>query len=493
VDAVQVIPAPIRAERRDGAPFVLRPGVRLLVGHEPAAVSTAVLVAERLGAHLGAPVAVTQRDDGAPGVIALRLVTDPGALPVPVDLPSALAAEAYRLEIGARRITVTSLDAQGLLRGLATLEQLARRGGTEGVSFEPVLVVDHPRFSWRGLCLDVARHFFDVETIKTVITLVATVKLNVLHLHLTDDQGWRLHSPSRPRLTEVSGSTAVGGDAGGYLSVAEYADLVTYAAARGVTIVPEIDFPGHVNAALHALGELTPSGEPAPAYTGVGVGFSRLDASLPATGPFVTEVLEEVAAMTPGPYVHIGGDEVLTMDPAEYEQLVGVAVKAVHAAGKTVVGWQEVARAPLPPGSVVQFWDDREAGDEVVEAAAAGARVVLSPASRVYLDMRYDEATPVGADWAGHITLHDCYDWEPADVLPLSADQILGVEAAIWTETIRTERELFLLLLPRLAAVGEIGWSEPERRDWVRFVGAMPRLATTWDTRGMPWYRAAIG
>ena len=210
---VPVIPAPLQVERCDGAPFVMHAGVRVIVGREPTAVSTAVLLAARIGNDLGAGVAVTHDDDGSPGAIALRLTTDPTELPVPADLLPVLAAEAYRLEVRARRITVTALDVAGLLRGLATLDQLGRTTG-DGVVFPPVVIVDHPRFAWRGLCLDLARHFFDMQTIKSLLTVMAAVKLNVLHLHLTDDQGWRLQSPSRPALTDLSGATAVGGGPG---------------------------------------------------------------------------------------------------------------------------------------------------------------------------------------------------------------------------------------------------------------------------------------
>ena len=162
---IPVIPAPLQVERCDGAPFVMHAGVRVIVGREPTAVSTAVLLAARIGNDLGAGVAVTHDDDGSPGAVALRLTTDLTELPVPADLLPALAAEAYRLEVRARRITVTALDVAGLLHGLATLDQLGRTIG-DGVVFPPVVIVDHPRFAWRGLCLDLARHFFDMQTIK---------------------------------------------------------------------------------------------------------------------------------------------------------------------------------------------------------------------------------------------------------------------------------------------------------------------------------------
>ena len=491
---VPVVPAPVRAERREGAPFVLRRGVRVLVGHEPAVVSLGVVAASDIGRRLAAPVALLREDDGRPGIVELALVTDPAEMGTPPDLAPARAVEAYRIDVTAARITLSALDGLGLLRALASLDQLARHNAAGDVSFAPMTVWDHPRYAWRGLCLDLARHFFDVATIKSVVAVLAGLKLNVLHLHLTDDQGWRIHLTSRPRLTEVSGSTAVGGDRGGFLTTDQYAEVVAYAQSLGVTVVPEIDIPGHVNAALHAYGELSPSGNPAPPYTGVGVGFSRLDGQLPATAEFLRAVFGEIAAMTPGPYVHLGGDEALTMHAAEYDQLVTIAAETLRGAGKTVVGWQEAARTTLPPGSVLQLWDDagdRADADVVFAAVTSGARIVLTPAARAYFDTRHDDASPVGRDWT-RTTLRDAYEWEPADVLAVPEDQLLGVEAAVWTETIRTPRELFLMLLPRLAALADAAWADPEQRTWEGFAEHLQRLTARWDELGVPWYRAAL-
>ena len=423
----------------------------------------------------------------------LQLTTTPVDLPVPERTPAALAAEAYRLEVDQQRVVITALEPPGLVRGVQTLIRLITRDpGHGGAVVEPVLVVDRPRFAWRGLMLDLARHFFDAETIRTVIEVMASLKLNVLHLHLTDDQGWRVEVPSRPELVAVGGTTAVGRDPGGWLSARDYSDLLAFAAAHGVTVVPEIDLPGHVNAALTSCGDLSPDGRRKPAYTGVEVGFSRLHAALPATVPFIRGVLSDIAGMTSGQYLHIGGDEALTMEPGEYAELVSVAVDAVAAAGKLVVGWQEIAAVPLPAGSVVQYWDDREDPAHMLAAVGRGARVLLSPARRAYLDMKYDDATPVGAEWAGHIGLESAYTWEPGELLGLEERQIAGVEAAVWTETVRTPRELFALLLPRLAAIAEIAWSAPDRRSYDDFLARLGRTTPQWDAAGWPWYRAAL-
>lgn len=486
---VPILPAPVRGERRAGRPFLVDATTRVVVAEEPEAVCAAVLLAHRIGRAAGGPVPVGHRDDGEPGAVVLRLA-ESGDLPLPPGLAPDLAAEAYRVEVDHARVVVTAAEPVGLLRGLAALDQVAVpvQGG---LAVPSCAVLDHPRFAWRGLCLDVARHWFAPETLRDVVLLLASLRMNTLHLHLTDDQGWRIETPSRPRLTEVAAATSVGGDPGGFLSRPEYAALVVFAAAHGVTVVPEIDVPGHVNAALHAYPELTPDGAGVPPYTGIEVGFSRLHADVPATAAFVRDVLADVAAMTEGPYLHVGGDEALTLGADEYARLVAMVAEEVCRAGKTLVGWQEVARARLAPGSLVQVWDDREDLSAVADAARRGARVILSPARRTYLDQKPHAGFPVGLDWAGTVELRDAYEWEPADVVPgLPPAAVAGVEAALWTETIRTRDEVLTMLLPRLAAVAEVAWSEPGRRSWPDFAARVAALAPTWDEAGLPWYRS---
>lgn len=485
-----VVPMPVRGERHEGRPFRLTGTTRVVVeGDDPAAVETAVLLASRIGRELGVPIPVVRPGDRG-DVVELRIVVDPGLLPVPRDLPAELAAEAYRLVVDDERVVLSALDARGLLRGLATLDQLARRT-EKGVLIPPVLVVDHPRYAWRGLCIDLARHWFGPETLRLLVRVMHGLKLNTLHLHLTDDQGWRIESPSYPALTRVSGRTAVGGDPGGYLTVTAFGALATFASARGITVVPEIDLPGHVHAALHALPELVPGREQRPAYTGVGVGFSRLRAEVPATVPFITDVLTELAAVTEGPYLHIGGDEASTMHAAEYHGLVRHAADVASRAGKTVVAWQEAARA-LPAGSLVQYWDERRGRPSLADAVDAGARLILSPASRLYLDMRYDAGTPMGGDWAGYIDLRRAYEWDPERLLDVPAGAVVGVEAALWTENVRTPSDLFTLLLPRLAAAAEVAWSPGAHLGYESFVTRARRLGVRWDALGVPWHRPAL-
>lgn len=417
--------------------------------------------------------------------------------------------EVYRLDVAERDATVTALDLPGLLHGVTALGQLAHDGRVATGT-----VLDGPRFSWRGLSVDIARHPLPLPDLLRLVDVLTDLRLNVLHLHLTDDQGWRLQVPSRPLLTELSGGTAVDDDPGGFLTTEDWAVLVDRAHALGVTVVPEIDLPGHVNAALHAYGELTPSGKPVEPYTGIDVGFSRLYADLPATAPFLHDVLGDVARATPGQYVHIGGDEVFTMDGEEYARLVRTAADAVEAQDRTVVAWQEAAAAPLTPGTVLQVWDMRENTTNVVRAAAAGARVLLSPGNRAYMDMMYDADCPLGRDWAGYLSLRRARCWAPEDVVPgLDLAHVAGVEAAMWTETTRDLDEVTWMLLPRLAAIAEVAWGGPgadlsaanttdsrrsagdeedDDRAWKAFLDRVRRQGQVWDGAGLRWNRDAL-
>ena len=478
-DPTTLVPDPLSLDLVAGPAFRLEPGLNLVTGSSPEEISLGVLAADLVGHWVGFPIDLVMGPSSDARGVVLALDADAGPA-------GANPAERYSLTVTEDRVDLAAPCAAGLMRGLATLRQLMVRSAGR-VEVPAVVIQDAPRYPWRGLSLDVARHFLSVDLVKAVLSTMSDYKLNVLHLHLTDDQGWRIDLPSRPLLTQRSAQSAVGG-AGGYYTAEDYAALVAYAAARHIRIVPEIDVPGHVNAALHAYGELNPSGEPTDAYAGIEVGFSQLHRDLPATREFLADVFTDLAAMTPGEYLHIGGDEVLTILPDEYAWFVRTVGDIVRAAGKKVVGWQEIAQAL--PGAVVQYWDTRVAPAAIVAAAAAGTKVLLSPGSRVYLDMKYDASTELGLDWAGHIELRDAYEWEPSELIPgLPADAIIGVEAAVWTETITTPDELFFMLLPRLAAVAEVAWS-PAGRDWASFRARVAGQARGWDDDGLAWHRS---
>lgn len=476
---IPVLPLPAQVTERPGGTRLV-PGCAVVVA-EAGLRPVADRLAARLGQALGAPVPVRT---GSPAMGDVHLAVDP-----------ALADEGYRLVTG-RVVELTGGSPAGLRHATTTL--LALVGAPPAVPGDPRVVdlpgldvLDQPRYPWRGLMLDVARHFHGVEVVEDLLDLMADLRLNRLHLHLSDDQGWRVEVATRPLLTERSGTSAVGGDPGGWFTAADLRRIVAHADRLGIVVVPEIDSPGHVNAAQHAYGELTPTGVPTPVHTGLEVGFSRLHADLPATAPFLRDVLGEVAGLVGSGWLHVGGDEPPQMPAEEYRALVDLALTAARAAGATPVGWQEAADA-LTAGDVVQYWDERTGRPQVSAAARRGVRVLLSPASRTYLDLKPEPGFPLGLEWAGLVPLERAYQWDPDDVLPdLPAGAVIGVEACLWTETVRTRADLTALLLPRLAAVAEVAWSPAGSRDLADFRERLAAVAPTWAQHG--WGPAARG
>ncbi len=428
------------------------------------------------------------------------------------------APESYRLVASADGIEVTGADAAGLFYGIQTLVQLIEPAAA-GWRIPAVTITDAPRFAYRGVMLDVARHFFPVDTVLGVIDRAAQLKLNHLHLHLTDDQGWRIEIPSRPELTRLASGTAIDGDPGGFYTAEDYARIVAYAAARHMTVVPEIDLPGHTHAVglaypqivhppvlsehirevVETYGSTLPvAGEP---YEGLAVGFSSLRIGDPATEAFVTDVVTDLAAMTPGPHLHVGGDEALGTDPGDYAAFVTLASRIVAATGKTPVLWHEAGAArDLHPGTVGQYWGFVAPTDGMDEKArgfvARGGRLILSPADAVYLDMKDSEDSALGLVWAGGPTsVERAYAWEPGAVLDgIAEPDILGVEAPLWTETVRSADELDTLMFPRLAAAAEAAWSPATGahplRTWESFRSRVGALDGLWSALGIRFRRS---
>ena len=433
------------------------------------------------------PLRVDTADGGSSaGSIQLRIGEVSGAGP-----------EAYELNVGSGGVTITARHPAGVFYGVQTLRQLlppfvehdaARFDKARPVTAPFVTIADGPRFEWRGAMLDVARHFFSSEDVKRYIDLVALHKLNRLHLHLADDQGWRIEITSWPNLAKHGGSTAVGGGTGGFYTQAQYADIVAYARDRFITVVPEIDMPGHTNAALSSYAELNCDGKATPTFTGIEVGFSSLCVDKDVTYKFIADVVRELAALTPGPYFHIGGDEVKTLTAAQYAQFVERVQSIVQAAGKQIIGWDEIAQAPLLRSTIVQHW---RPDSTPAAAVKQGAKVIMSLANRAYLDMQYDKTTPIGLHWAAYIEVQDAYDWDPATIaagVPEAA--LLGVEAPLWTETVASIRDAEYMAFPRLAAIAEVGWSRRDRRQWEDFRLRLGAQARRWSALGINFYRS---
>jgi hexosaminidase len=412
---------------------------------------------------------------------------------------AALGDEGYSIQIRPAGIELRAGSRAGAFYAVQTLRQLLpavweyealrppRRNAAD-VSLGSLDIHDRPRFAWRGAMLDVSRHFLSVVEVKRYLDLMALHKLNRLHLHLADDQGWRIEIKSWPNLAVHGGSTEVGGGAGGFYTQEQYAEIVRYAAERFVTIVPEIDMPGHTNAALASYAELNCDGVARQLYAGIEVGFSALCVDKEITYRFIDDVVREITALTPGAFFHVGGDEVKTLKPEHYIAFIERVQGIVQSHGRQMVGWDEIGAAKLLPSSIVQHWRPKTSP---AAAVARGARVVMSVADRAYLDMKYDAGTAIGLTWAGTVDLRRAYDWDPAAVaagVPETA--LLGVEAPLWSETLASIRDVEFLAFPRLAAIAEVGWSRQQDRNWEDFRIRLGNQGPRWTALGMNFYRA---
>ncbi|MFI1095253.1 family 20 glycosylhydrolase [Streptomyces sp. NPDC020917] len=456
------------------------------------AAGVAAYAASLLRPSTGYPLPVVAVPAGTPADRAGGIVLALG------DTDRGLGEEGYRLRTGARSVVISARTAAGLFHGVQTLRQLLpaaveSRTAVPGAAWTvpDADIRDVPRYAYRGAMLDVARHFLTVAQVERYVDELALYKVNTLHLHLTDDQGWRIAVGSRPRLAAYGGSTEVGGGPGGFYTQDDYRAIVRHAASRFLTVVPEIDGPGHTTAALASYPELDCDGKAPPLYTGTKVGFSSLCVPKPETYAFLDDVIREIAALTPGLYLHIGGDEAHSTSAADYVAYMDRVQPMVTRYGKTVIGWHQLDAAHPVPGALVQYWGTTGDESAVVAAARAGTRVIMSPASRAYLDMQYTPASPVGQHWAGYVEARTAYDWDPASFLAgLPAGAVYGVEAPLWTETVRTGADLDYLAFPRLPGIAELGWSPAATHDWDAYRVRLAAQGPRWQQLGIGFYRS---
>ena len=380
---------------------------------------------------------------------------------------SEISKEFYQLRINKKGIEIISNTEEGLYRGLTTLRQVVIFSNIKNniKTFSTGIINDFTSYGYRGSMMDVARHFFDVEDVKRYIDILSLYKFNFFHLHLSDDQGWRIEIKKWPKLTTVGGEKEVGGTNGGFYTQKEYKELVNYAHNKFIIIIPEIDVPGHTNAALASYSELNCDGISPEIYTGTEVGFSSLCAKRKETYTFLKDVVNEISILTKGPYFHIGGDESYKTSKEDFIQIIDSVISYVHKNNKTPITWDNKVKN----AEIAQFWN---LSSDLV-ALKKTKKIIYSPADKAYLDMKYDSLSKFGLNWAGYSSVKNAYEWDPkiiATQLNLNKIDILGIEAPIWSETISSFDELAYLVFPRLLGHSEIGWTSYEKRKWEAYI-----------------------
>ena len=476
-------PAPAKAVRGEGS-FQLSPATRIVVAKgDVEARGVANQLADLIRRSRGFRPAVIEG-----GPIA-------GAIVLTREGP---AGEAYRLDVSPSGVTLAAGQRAGLFYGAMSLWQLATPDDAKGpVAIPAATIEDAPRFSWRGLMVDSARHYQSIETLKATLDAMAAHKLNTFHWHLVDDQGWRLEIKKYPRLTEVGAWRTDPGAAraypkyGGFYTQDQVRDLVAYAAARNITIVPEIETPGHALAPIVAYPELGSAPPDASKMGDWGV-FPWLYNTDDATFAFLDDVLNEVMDLFPSTFIHVGGDEAIKdqwkaspkiqakirelglKDEHELQswfiQRVG---KTLEKRGRRLIGWDEILEGGLAPNATVMSW---RGIDGAIAAAKAGHDTVLSPHPTLYLDNR-QSASPDEPTGRGRIvSLKDVYGFDPAPS-QLSAEErrhVLGVQANVWTEHMQTDARMQAMAFPRAVALAERGWTPEEGVDWNDFARRLP-------------------
>jgi hexosaminidase len=428
--------------------------------------------------------------------------------------------EAYRIVVRTKQIVITGATENGTFYGIQTLRKSIPVAKTEKVEFPTAVVNDAPCFAYRGMMLDVSRHFFTVDEVKTYIDILALHNINNFHWHLSDDQGWRVEIKKYPRLTEIGSKrteTVIGHNTGkydgipheGFYTQDQCREIIAYAADRCITIVPEIDMPGHMMGALAAYPELGCTGGPYSVWRQWGVSDDVLCVGNDKTLKFIEDVLSEIVEIFPSKYIHIGGDEcpktswvkcpkcqarikslglVADAKHSAEERLqsyfIGYAEKVLNDKGRRIIGWDEILEGGIAPNATVMSWRGMEGG---IEAAKQKHDVIMSPNSHVYFD--HYQTTDIDSEpmaIGGYAPVKRVYSWEPMPSMLSSEDQkrIIGAQANLWTEYVPSFKQAEYMLLPRMAALCEVQWTKPGLKNYEDFLKRLPHLIGFYDAYG---------
>jgi len=522
-NTLAVIPLPQKIELRDGV-FHLAGTTAVYV--DSASRTTAEFLTERLRSATGYPLKISTKPFSAKtSVDAIFLTTE--------NANTNLGPEGYELSVTARSVVIRAPTQAGLFYGVQTLFQLlppeifsTNRAPRMSWLIPCVQIEDWPRFQWRGLLFDVSRHFFNKSEVKTVLDEMALHKLNIFHWHLTDDHGWRIEIKKYPKLTEIGAwrpsagfgfdpksSIAYGPDGryGGFYTQKDIREVVKYAAARHITIVPEIEMPGHATAALAAYPQFSCTGGPFEPIMTAGIFNGIFDPSKEETFQFLADVLTEVAQLFPGQYIHIGGDEVpkeTWKNSASCQALIkreGLKneeelqswftrriEKIVNSRGHSMIGWSEILQGGLATNAAVMDWIGG-----AKEAASAGHYVVMTPTAYCYFDFYQSTnkaAEPEAADWGGPLALNQMYAFDPmpTNIPPQLQSYILGAQGNLWTERIPNLKHAEYMLFPRACALAEVTWSARDSRDWNDFMRRLQIHVRRFNELNVNYRHAAV-
>jgi hexosaminidase len=518
-----IIPLPQKMELQAGT-FTLTPDTRVYV--DSASRATAKFLTTRLRQSTGYPFKTHTKYFSSKSI-------KNGILLTTKDANTNSGAEGYELIVATNSVVIRAPTQAGLFYGVQTLFQLLppeifSSNVVANVNWQIpcVQIEDWPRFKWRGLMLDVSRHFFNKSEVETILDAMALHKLNVFHWHLTDDQGWRIEIKKYPKLTSVgawrdgvgfglasNSTTAYGPDGryGGFYTPDDIREVVKYAAARHITVVPEIEMPGHSTAALAAYPQFSCTGEPFTVGTNAGVFNGIYDPAKPQTFEFLSNILAEVSVLFPGKYIHIGGDEVpkdtwhnspdcqalmkregLKNEKELQSWFTRRIEKIVHADGHSVIGWSEILQGGLPPNAAVMDWIGG-----AKEAAAAGHDVVMTPTAYCYFDFYQSNnrsTEPKAAAWGNPVTLEKVYSFDPmpTNLPPQLQSYILGTQGNLWTEWVPNLKHAEYMIFPRECAIAEITWSSEPSRNWDDFMRRLQIHAQRLDELGINYRHASI-
>lgn len=507
-----VIPRPCKVELVPDMPFTLTAATTIVCDNE--LTQEALFLQQYIQQATGINVKLGNNLEG--NSIVLRLID------------SNLGDESYALHVSCKDIVITGPTAAGVFYGVQTLRKALPQGNTKSVTIPTVNITDYPRFAYRGAHLDVCRHFFGKDEVKTYIDMLAMHNINRLHWHISEDQGWRIEIKSYPLLTEVGShraQTVIGHNSGkydgvphgGFFTQDDARDIVAYAAARHITVIPEIDLPGHMQAALAAYPSMGCTGGPYKVWEKWGVSEDVLCAGNPETLTFIKKVLEEITEIFPSQYIHIGGDECpkvrwkecpkcqAKMDELGFkstdkrpreEQMQAYIMQQAEAflasKGRKVIGWDEILAGGLGPDVTIHSWRGIEGA---VEAARQGHDAILSPGSHMYFDHYQSQDKEHEPDAIGGYTpVEKVYAFNPIpeELSPEQARHIIGVQANVWTEYIPTFSQVQYMALPRFAALSEVQWCQQEARDYASFLERLPWLAALYRTCGYNYAKHVV-